>query len=90
MECDGSDLTPALSRDAIPDTKPVLSPAEVRLGVAEVARELRVHPRTARRRLAAWHTAGSPRVERERSPRGEPRYTISSAELARAIPELNE
>lgn len=51
---------------------------------------MRVSLPTARRRLAAWHTAGSPRVEREKSPRGEPRYTISSAELARAIPELNE
>lgn len=90
MECDGSDLTPALSRDAIPLTMTRLPTAEVRLGASEVARAMRVSLPTARRRLAAWHTAGSPRVEREKSPRGEPRYTISSAELARAIPELNE
>lgn len=84
------DLTPTLSRDRIPDTKPVLPLAEVRLGAAEVARELRTSERTARRRLASWHRAGSPRVERVRSPRGEPAYTITRAELARVIPEIDE
>ncbi len=67
-----------------------LPTAEVRLGAAEVARELRVSAPTARRRLREWHAVGSPRVERERSRRGEPRYTITRAELARAIPELDE
>lgn len=64
--------------------------AEVRLGVAEVARALRVSPATARRRLARWHQHGGPRVERVRSARGEPAYTITRAELARAIPEIDD
>ncbi len=83
-------MTVALSRDPIPDTKPVMSPAEVRLGVDAVARALRVSTRTARRRLASWHQHGTPRVERVRSARGEPSYTITRAELARAIPEIDD
>lgn len=79
-----------VSRGAIPLTKPVLSPAEVRLGVAEVARALRVSVPTARRRLARWHTTGTPRVERVRSAHGEPRYTITRAELLRAVPEIDD
>lgn len=68
----------------------MVTPVEVCLGVGEVARMLRVSSRTARRRLADWHRAGSPRVERVRSARGEPRYTITRAELAQAIPEIDE
>lgn len=83
-------MTPSVSCDPIPDTKPVLTPAEVCLGADEVARELRVHRRTAQRRLAAWHKRGTPRVERERSARGEPHYTITRAELARAVPEIDD
>lgn len=79
-----------VSCGAIPDTKPVLSPAEVRLGVDAVARALRVSPRTARRRLAAWHSTGAPRVERVPSRRGEPSYTITRAELLRAVPEIDD
>ena len=91
MGCDASvDLTPAMSRGRIPDTKPVVTPVEACLGVGEVARMLRVSDRTARRRLADWHRAGAPRVEREQSRRGEPRYTITRAELARAIPEIDD
>lgn len=83
-------MTPLVSCDFIPVTKPVVPLAEVRLGAAEVALVLRTSERTARRRLASWHRAGAPRVELERSPRGEPRYTITRAELARAIPEIND
>lgn len=83
-------MTPPRCRDPIPITVTHLPTAEVRLGAAEVARALRVSTVTARRRLASWHAAGSPRVERVRSARGEPRYTITRAELARAIPEIDE
>lgn len=83
-------LTPLVSCDPIPDTKPVLPLAEVRLGVADVARLLRTSERTARRRLAAWNRTGTPRVERVPSRRGEPALTITRAELARAIPEIDD
>lgn len=60
------------------------APAEERLGVVAVARELGVSESTARRRLRAWHsTTDGPRVERARSRRGEPAYLITRAELAR-------
>ncbi len=68
----------------------MLSPAEVRLGADEVARELRVHRRTAQRRLAAWHQRGTPRVERVPSARGEPHYTITREQLALAVPEIDD
>jgi len=55
-----------------------------------VARALRVSVPTARRRLARWHTTGTPRVERVRSAHGEPRYTITRAELLRAVPEIDD
>jgi hypothetical protein len=55
-----------------------------------VARELRVSVPTARRRLRRWHTTGTPRVERVPSRRGEPSYTITRAELLRAVPEIDD
>lgn len=84
------DLTRDATRGGIPDTTSMVAMAHVRLGVAEVAEALRVSDRTARRRLAAWHAAGEPRVERAPSRRGEPAYMIERAELARAIPEIDD
>jgi hypothetical protein len=83
-------LTPPLSRDRIPITVTGLPLAKVRLGATEVGALLRVSTVTARRRLRAWHRAGTPRVERTPSRRGEPAYTITRAELARAIPEIDD
>ena len=83
-------MTVALSRDPIPITVTHLPTAELRLGAADVARELRVSVPTARRRLRRWHTTGTPRVERVPSRRGEPSYTITRAELLRAVPEIDD
>lgn len=73
-------IPPAVSRAAV---------AEVRLGAADVAALLGCSTSTARARLARWAGEGHP-VERERSPRGEPRYAIARADLAAIIPELDD
>lgn len=74
----------------IPVTGSRVSTAQVRpLGVADVAGLLGCSERTARRRLARWEDEGHP-VSRERSPHGEPRYTIARDALSRIIPELDD
>lgn len=63
------------------------------LGYREVARLLRTSPRTAQRRLAEWFgTPGGPRVTETTKPgrAGRPALTITRAELARAIPEIDD
>ena len=63
------------------------------LGYREVARLLRTSPRTAQRRLAEWFsTPGGPVVTVATKPgrAGRPALTITHAELARAIPEIDD
>ncbi len=63
------------------------------LGYREVAALLRVPTRTAQRRLRAWFSdPAGPRVEcsPRTGRRGRPAYTIERAELARAVPEIDE
>jgi len=63
------------------------------LGYREVAALLRVAPRTAQRRLAEWFsTPGGPVVTEAPKPgrAGRPALTITRAELARAVPEIDD
>lgn len=62
------------------------------MGYRELAKALRTSPRTAQRRLAEWHESGSgPRVTLSRHGRaGRPALVTTRAELARAIPEIDD